>query len=162
MQWSVLAMAVTIGMYASFDDWGGGETYGPRYLICLLPYLIVGLCIFFDDLAKKPLNKLFAASIAVVIFASVFVQVVGVFYYPDHYSPREEWYDTWTSYNPWDASDSVIINSLFHKSATPVLRNDNDTWLNESWNEMCRTPGVILLFQNDPERYQHFCDKAAT
>jgi hypothetical protein len=157
LQWSVVAMAVTIGIYASFDDWGGGETYGPRYLICLLPYLIIGLCIFFDDLAKKPISKLVAAAIALLITVSVFVQVVGVFYYPDHYSPREEWYNTWNSYNPWDPTDSVIINSLFHKSAKPVLRNDNGNWLNETWNNMCRTPGVLLLFQNDPDRYEYFC-----
>src|SRR5208283_3077923 len=157
LQWAVLAMAVTIGFYASFDDWGGGETYGPRYLICLLPYLIIGLCICFDNISKKPFNKLVTAIITILIVASVFIQFIGVFYYPDTYTPKEGWYNTLSSYNPWDPTDSVIINSLFHKGARPVLRNDNGTWLNESWNEMCRTPGVLLLFQNDPDRYEHFC-----
>ena len=157
LQWSVPAMVLTVIVYASFDDWGGGETFGPRYLICLLPYLIIGLCIFFVRIEKEPRNTLVTAAIALLIIFSVFVQFIGMFYVPEYHNPEETWYDQWSSYNPWDASDLILVNSLFHKNANPVLRNDNGTWLTEIDSEQCTMSGTLQLFQNDPSRYELLC-----
>jgi hypothetical protein len=157
LQGSVIAMALTVLVYATFDDWSGGNPYGPRYLTCLLPFLVVGMCIFFVHISKIPCNTLITAAIAILIVISVFVQFIGVFYYPQHFVPEQNWYNQWTADNPWDASDSVIIDSLFHKTDIPVLRNDNGTWLKEGSKEQCLTPEIIQLFQNDPDRYEQLC-----
>lgn len=129
LQGSIIAMAITILVYASFDDWQGGDMYGPRYLTCILPFLVIGLCIFFDTLAKKPQNFFIMAIIVLLISFSVFVQCIGVFYYRPSENPQEYWPDKFCSYNAWDYTDLVIINSLYHKSARPVIRNDNGKWL---------------------------------
>jgi hypothetical protein len=129
LEGSVIAMALTVLVYASFDDWQGGDMYGPRYLTSILPYLVIGLCIFFNTLAKKP-RKIYVMTIIVLLISfSLFVQCIGVFYYGPSSNPQENWPDKFCSYNAWDYTDSVIINSLFHKSARPVIRNDNGEWL---------------------------------
>ena len=78
---SLVSIAITILVYASWDDWQGGDNYGPRFLISILPYLIIGLCIFFDNIAKKPRKNFVVAIIVMLISISVFIQFVGVFYY---------------------------------------------------------------------------------
>jgi hypothetical protein len=129
LEGSLIAIAITISVYASFDDWQGGETYGPRYLTCILPYLIIGLCIFFDTLAKKPRKIYVMAIIGLLITFSIFVQLIGLFYYKPSSNPQEYFPNQFCSYDAWDYTDLVIINSLFHKSARPVIRNDNGEWL---------------------------------
>ncbi len=129
LEGSIIAMALTVLVYASFDDWQGGDMYGPRYLTCILPYLVIGLCIFFDTLAKKPQKFFIMAIIVLLISFSVFVQCIGVFYYRPSSNPQEYWPDKFCSYDAWDYTDLVIINSLFHKSARPVIRNDNGEWI---------------------------------
>jgi hypothetical protein len=129
LEGSLIAIAITLLVYASFDDWQGGETYGPRYLTCILPYLIIGLCIFFDALAKKPRKIYVMGMIGLLITFSVFVQFVGVFYYRPSSNPQEYFPNQFCSYDAWDYTDLVIINSLFHKSARPVMRNDKGEWL---------------------------------
>lgn len=156
-QWSLIAMALTVLVYASFDDWAGGNTYGPRYLTCLLPYMVIGMCIFFGSIAKKPRNTIFTVAIAILILISVFIQFIGVFYYPQHFVPAQNWYNQWSSDNPWDACDSVIVSSLFHTKDIPVQRNNDGTWLKEVAKEQCIMPGIIQLFQNDPDRYEQLC-----
>ena len=122
LQGSLIAMAGTVLVYASFDDWQGGDTFGPRYLTSILPYLIIGLCIFFDHIAKKPRNIFVGAIIVMMITFSVFVQFVGVFYYKPSTNPQE-FFPNFSSYDAWDTTDLVIINSLYHKRARPVLRD---------------------------------------
>ena len=156
-QWSLIAMAFTALVYASFDDWAGGNTFGPRYLTCLLPYLTIGLCIFLAHVATRPRNFILSCGIAVLIAGSIAVQFIGVFYYPQHFVPAQNWYNQWTADNPWDAGNSVIIDSLFHKTDIPVVRNDNGTWLKETAHGQCMMPAILQLFKNDPDRYEVLC-----
>jgi hypothetical protein len=120
MKWSVIAIAITILIYASFDDWTGGDLYGPRYLTGILPYLIIGICIFLDDFVKKPHNNLFMAIIIVLIVISVFVQIIGMFYFESSISGTQDKYNQYIVYDPWDIGNSVIINSLSHKGAQSI------------------------------------------
>lgn len=129
LEGSIIATAITVLAYASWDDWQGGNNYGPRYLTCVLPYLIIGLCIFFDDIAKKPRKNYVVAIIVILVTFSVFVQFIGVFYYKPSSNPQEYWPNEFCPYDAWDYTDLVIINSLYHKSAKPVIRNDNGEWL---------------------------------
>ena len=127
---ALASIAITILVYASWDDWQGGDNYGPRFLICILPYLIIGLCIFFDNIAKTPRKNFVVAIIVILISISVFVQFVGkVFYYKSSSNSQEYFPNEFCSYDAWDTTDLVIINSLYHKSARPVIRNDNGEWL---------------------------------
>jgi len=125
---AVPAMVVTILVYASFDDWQGGETFGPRYLTCILPYMVIALCIFLDHLRKNP-QTLVMAVVVMLIAVSVFIQVIGVIFYQPSTNPQEYFPNQFCSYDPWDYTDLVIVNSLYHKSARPVIRNDNGEWL---------------------------------
>lgn len=136
---SLVAMVVTVMIYASFDDWQGGETFGPRYLTCILPYLAIGLCIFFQDLAQKPRDQLVTGVIVMLIVFSVFVQVIGVIFYRGSTYPQEYYPNEFCSYDAWAYTDLVIVNSLFQKSARPVIRNDNGTWLRTIIQEQERT-----------------------
>jgi hypothetical protein len=117
---SVIAIAFTILIYASFDDWMGGNLYGPRYLTGLLPYLAIGVCIFLDDYAKKPHSYLINAVIVALILSSVFIQFVGIFYFESYGGPTQNWNNKWSYYDPWDMGNSVIFNSLFHKNAQSI------------------------------------------
>jgi hypothetical protein len=40
LRWCALAAASQFGLYASYSVWWGGHTYGPRYVIDLLPLLV--------------------------------------------------------------------------------------------------------------------------
>ena len=126
-------MAFTILIYASFDDWMGGNFYGPRYLTGLLPYLAVGVCLYFDDYAKKPGNYLINSIIVVLIMTSVFFQFVGIFYYQGVGIPQPDWNNKWNYYNPWDIGNSVILNSLIHKDAESIAPQVKITF-NQSLN----------------------------
>lgn len=129
LEGTVIAMAITIMVYASFDDWQGGDTYGPRYLTCILPYLVIGLCIFFDDIVKKPRKTFVVAVIVMLVAISVFIQFIGFFYFRPTQNPAQYWPDQFCPYDAWDYTDLVIINSLFHKDAKLIMRNDNGEWL---------------------------------
>jgi len=113
--WSILPIALTMLIYASFDDWMGGNLYGPRYLTSLLPYLMIGVCIFLDDFSKKPQNVLITAIIIALIVISVFIQFVGVFYYGESGRPPADGYNRYSSYDPWDWENSIILDKLFQR-----------------------------------------------
>lgn len=58
-------------LYASLGNWMGGRSYGPRYLVPLLPALILPLAFW----SPGPTGRVLAATIAVI---SVLIQIPGV------------------------------------------------------------------------------------
>lgn len=71
---ALLFMALFVGcfaVYASLGNWMGGRSYGPRYLVPLLPALVLPLAFWF------PRGNARRAG-AVVIAVSILVQVPGV------------------------------------------------------------------------------------
>jgi hypothetical protein len=90
--------------------------------------MVIALCIFLDHFRKNP-HTLVMAVVVMLITASVFIQIVGVMFYRPSTHPQEYFPNQFCSYDAWDYTDLVIVNSLYHRSARPVIRNDNGEWL---------------------------------
>ena len=102
--WLCAAAAAQYVLYSLYSVWWGGHTYGPRYMLDLLPLLIPAAVLGMDTL-RGPL-RLSLASVALAW--SVAVAAIGAFNYPQ---------DRWNS-EPldvdrnherlWDWSDNQI------------------------------------------------------
>jgi hypothetical protein len=79
LRWCALAAAVQFGLYASYSVWWGGHTYGPRYLIDLLP-LLVPLAAAGTDVLRGSRAGLGLAAIALAW--SIALAATGAFCYP--------------------------------------------------------------------------------
>jgi hypothetical protein len=82
LPWCVLALAAQYALYASYAVWWGGHTYGPRYLLDILP-LAVPLAVA----AMVPTYGRSTRVLATAMLAwSIVVSATGAFCYP---------YDEW-------------------------------------------------------------------
>jgi tetratricopeptide (TPR) repeat protein len=107
-QWFGPVLVLETVVYCFFSDWGGGYSYGPRFLTALVPILCIYGAIFLSDTTARfragMRDYLKAGAIAVLIIFSVSVQFIGVFYFPylaDAHYPR-----------PWDSTNPLIVSSL--------------------------------------------------
>ena len=74
-------IAIPIGyvlLYSKKEVWYGGNAWGPRYLMPALPFLVIMAAPVVEWLAGKGRRALLRAAFAVVLLASVAVQVMGV------------------------------------------------------------------------------------
>ena len=106
LRWCALAALAQYGLYSTYSVWWAGHTYGPRYLLDVLPVLVP---LAAATLARMRLRSAagFAASAALVW--SICVAATGAFYYPN---------DAWNT-DPdevdrdhgrlWSWSDSQIV-----------------------------------------------------
>lgn len=140
--WSMGAIVLNLVVYALFDDWIGGRVYGPRYLTGILPFLAVGVCIFLDNLHKKPVHNLKKMAIVVLIVVSISVQFIGAFYYPSLISD-ENIPDT--VYDPWSVEHQIIITSLMHGDLKSHLHDITYNQTHERLTNMTKDPGKKLL-----------------
>lgn len=95
-------------VYSFFGDWGGGYSYGPRYLTSLVPILCIYIAIFLSEFYaqfREGIHDYIKTGVIVaLLILSIVIQIIGVFYFP---------YLTYTKYpEPWDTSKPIIINSL--------------------------------------------------
>jgi hypothetical protein len=67
----VSIIAIYFLVYSSFGDWHGGWAWGPRYLLPMLPFMIIPVGYFLEGGAKL-------AIAAAITAAGVFVQVLGL------------------------------------------------------------------------------------
>lgn len=107
-QWFGPVLILETIMYSFFSDWGGGYSYGYRFLIALVPILCIYIALFLSDtMARFRVGihgYLKAGAIATLILFSILVQFIGVFYFPyldDVHYPR-----------PWDSANPLILSSL--------------------------------------------------
>lgn len=88
-----LALLGNLLFYASYPGWSGGYTYGPRYAIDALPWLIV--------LLARPVARILAggwvgrALFATAVAYSVLLQAIGAYCYPGGDSGNER-HGLWT------------------------------------------------------------------
>lgn len=105
-------LAVGVGayvvMYASFRGWWGGHTYGPRFLVDVLPALALCAVPTVERLGRHAAGR---AAMIVLAVASVAVQAVGA------HTDWDDW-NTWpepVNQRPdrvWDWSDLQIMRAL--------------------------------------------------
>lgn len=94
-----VSIFISVLSYSGYVNWWGGWCYGYRYLIGTLPLYAFLLGGFFDRLLKmRPghVRTLICLVVLLLIIWSVFVQVVGAFYYPD---------------GSWDSQPSIDANA---------------------------------------------------
>jgi len=115
-------------LYSCFRVWWAGWSYGPRFLTGMLPILIIFLSLHLDEYInfnRLDTKKVLSISlILVLLLSSIFVQIVGVFYYPN---------GGWDG-NPnidlhperlWDWKDTQIMRT-FH--AGPIIPQPLNTF----------------------------------
>ena len=77
--WCALAALAQFGLYATYSVWWGGHTYGPRYLIDLLP-LLVPLAAAGTGVLRA--SRLARAAAGAALAWSVALAATGAFCYP--------------------------------------------------------------------------------
>ena len=105
--WLCVGAAAQYVLYALYSVWWGGHTYGPRYLLDVLPLLVPAAALGMDSLRGSLRTTMATAALA----WSVAVAAIGAFNYPQ---------DRWNS-EPldvdrhherlWDWSDTQILRA---------------------------------------------------
>lgn len=103
-----LAIILELFLFSFFYDFGGGYSYGPRFLTDILPVLVIFCAIFFESLTCTQMSlvkkRFVNIAIIVLVVISIIIQIIGVFYFP--------YLDVETQFpQPWDVNDSLIIRS---------------------------------------------------
>lgn len=105
-------IALHILLYSLFDSWfsASGYCFGPRYLTGIVPILCIYTGIVFSREADRPGKTLqkrgIHVAIALLILASIAIQVIGVFYYPYNLDK------TMPESRTWSLSDTLIGESF--------------------------------------------------
>jgi hypothetical protein len=82
--WTLAAAAAQLLLYGSYSVWWGGYTYGPRYLLDLLPALVPAAALGMDRLANAHVTV--RAIAAAALAWSIVAAATGAFCYPN-----EQW-----------------------------------------------------------------------
>jgi len=112
--WCLAAAAVQFLVYGSYTVWWGGHTYGPRYMLDLIPLLIPAASLAADTI-RRPATMTLAT---VALACSIGIAALGAFSYP---------HDAWNS-DPadidrdhdrlWSWSDNQIARA-WHAGLSP-------------------------------------------
>jgi 4-amino-4-deoxy-L-arabinose transferase-like glycosyltransferase len=138
MQYFLILMAISvlcqIIVYSFFKIWWAGWCYGPRFLTGMIPFFMIFLALYFDTFSKttwteKGIRKYFIILVIIILICwSVFVQIVGAFYYPKNSWDANPDIDQNTQ-RLWDWNDSQILYSFW---AGPYPTNGISVFLNKS------------------------------
>jgi hypothetical protein len=124
--WEAYLVPSALGIYllhTEYGEWWGGVCFGPRYLTDVLPFLVFFLVAVWSDLNTRKLLRGIFVLAAVV---SVWVEVVGAFYYPNG---QWDWQPVPIVNDPrriWDWRDTQIGRSWNAGPMPPLLLYD---WL---------------------------------
>ena len=112
--WCLAAAAVQFVVYGSYSVWWGGHTYGPRYMLDLIPLLVPA-----GALAAASVRRPATVTLAAVALAcSIGIAAVGAFSYP-HGAWNSEPADVDRNHDRlWSWSDSQIART-WHAGASP-------------------------------------------
>ena len=131
-----LAFILEVLVYSSFNNWWAGTTFGPRFFSGSLPLLFILSGIFLDSLTNRVESKkdlryhagtFLRMLLIVLILWSVFVQVVGAFYYPNgNWNDSPATFSVATSLPDadtsrlWNVTDTQIFRTFY---AGPIIIN---------------------------------------
>jgi len=123
----IVAMAATLVVQVGGGEWWGGWCFGPRYLTDLLPFMTWFLVPVLTSIRVRPrLRLVFAATVAI----SLWVQVVGAYYYPAGDWDGKPVNVKFQPKRCWDWSDTQILRSWRAGPSPPLLL--------EEWERMLR------------------------
>lgn len=127
LRWMLAAAAAQLLLYSSYSVWWGGYTYGPRYLLDLLPPLVPAASLAMSRIATGHYAVRTAAAAALAW--SIVTSATGAFCYP-----HDEWNNDPVNLDQaherlWDVRDSQILRCW---SRGPAPQNfvlfDRDLW----------------------------------
>ena len=141
------SIILQILLYSCFKVWWAGWSYGPRFLTGMLPILIIFLSLYLEehiDFNRLNIKKALSISlIFILLLISIFVQIVGVFYYPSGSWDADPNIDLHPE-RLWDWEDTQIMRS-FH--AGPIIPNPlanlNMIWTSKNINDIIND-GILL------------------
>lgn len=131
-----IAVILEVLVYSAFNCWWAGTTYGPRFLAGSLPAVFILVGIALDGIAdsvqkgrkaRSPWASMLLLLLVLLVGWSVFVQVVGAFYYPNG-----NWNDSPATFTAeksfaradtsrlWDVKDNQIFRTVL---AGPIIVN---------------------------------------
>ncbi len=108
LRFLVIGLGVHLAIYAKFDEWWAGYTYGPRYLTDVLPILTLLLVYGLVPLCR---GRAMRALAAVLVLYGVGVQALGVYCAEDEWN-REPLPLELSPQRVWDWSDLQIARAL--------------------------------------------------
>ena len=83
--WAVLATAgPVVLLYGKYSNWGGDWSWGPRYIMFLIPIFMVPVAIFVDETLQRR-RRLVLVLFGAVAALSLLVQLAGAGMYWDHF-----------------------------------------------------------------------------
>lgn len=119
-----ISILLELIVYGSFRVWWAGNCYGPRFLVCLMPYLVTYIGLYLNRwlhlgrIHRKDILSL--CLIAAILIWSVFAQMVGVFFYPNgNWDGTPQPVDL-SPNRLWDWSDNPISRCLH---SGPIIVN---------------------------------------
>ena len=83
-------------LYSRYLSWAGDYSWGPRYLVFLIPALMIPAAGWIDQVARRHGSRIFALIVAIVVGWGGFVQVLGAAFYWDTHvrlsmRARQQW-----------------------------------------------------------------------
>jgi hypothetical protein len=102
-RWCLLAAAAQFALYGAYAVWWAGHTYGPRYMLDVVPFLVPSAAL---GIARLRLRSVGGVCAALALVWSIAVSALGAYVYPaemwntdptdvDRYHERLwEWRDT--------------------------------------------------------------------
>jgi hypothetical protein len=83
--WAVLATCgPVILLYSKYSNWGGDWSWGPRYIIFLVPVLMIPLAMWLQSLWDRR-RKVALGAVMGIAAVGVFIQLLGAGVYWDHF-----------------------------------------------------------------------------
>jgi hypothetical protein len=108
VRWLTVGLGLHLVIYAKFDEWWGGYTFGPRYFTDVLPVLTILLVYGLVPLCRRRAMQVAAALLAVY---GVGVQAIGTYAADDRWE-REPIPLERSPERVWDWSDLQIARAL--------------------------------------------------
>ena len=106
-RWLLIAATAQFVLYSLYSVWWGGHTYGPRYMLDVLPLLVPAATFGIEMLRTRP--RIALASVALAW--SIAVSAVGAFNYPEgRWNNQPEDVDLHHE-RLWDWSDTQIVRT---------------------------------------------------
>jgi hypothetical protein len=127
IRWCALAAAAQYALYASYAVWWGGHTFGPRYMLDVLPLLTP---LAAAAIGARPPGRALTATGALVLAWSAVVAGTGAFVFPNerwnlhprdvdrHHERLWDWSDT-QIVRAWRSDPSPQNFSLFVRAPKP-------------------------------------------
>lgn len=106
-RWLLVAAAAQFALYGLYSVWWGGHTYGPRYMLDILPLLVPAATFGIERLRTRP--RVALASVALAW--SIAVSALGAFNYPEGRWNNEPGDVDRYHERLWDWSDTQIVRT---------------------------------------------------